>query len=178
MSPIDSLISPMSVDEWVWYSEPGRSTVPRQFPLKKVRGSAMGCAGIRCKYRCCRSPAEWVTSDPSWPAPATTLVVTTALEKRQREVEESHGDGGLVEIDAQEMPPQKRARDSVTNGILRQRSPTLGRRIPKQGFNGKPKEAGRGAERLTTPSVQGIYHQSSRDGWRKLQTDTLLRGVW
>ena len=43
------------------------------------------------------------------------------------------------------------------------------RRIPKQGFNGRPKEAGPGAERLTTPSVQGIYHQSLlgplQQGW-------------
>ena len=33
-------------------------------------------------------------------------------------------------------------------------------RIPKQRINGKPKEAGRGVERLATPSSQGIYHQS------------------
>jgi hypothetical protein len=33
-------------------------------------------------------------------------------------------------------------------------------RIPKQATNGKPKEAGHGAERLVTLSSQGIYHQS------------------
>jgi len=43
-------------------------------------------------------------------------------------------------------------------------------RIPKQNSNGQPKEAGRGAERLATPSLQGIYHQSLpkpsfQEGW-------------
>ena len=70
----------------------------------------MGCAGIRCKYLCLQISCRV----GHWPAPATTLVPTTALENRQREAEESHGDGGLVEIDAQEMPPQERARGSVT----------------------------------------------------------------
>ena len=91
---------------------------------------------------------------------------TVALGKRHREAEEPHGDGGLMEVDAHEMPPQKRARgSSVTDGILKAaRSAARTRhkpvaRIPRTTVNGKPKEAGRGAERLTTPNVQGIYHQ-------------------
>ena len=96
----------------------------------------------------------------------STFAPTVALGKRHREAEEPHGDGGLAEVDTHEMPPQKRARGgSVTDGILKAaRSAARTRhkpvaRIPKTTVNGKPKEAGRGAERLATPNVQGIYHQ-------------------
>jgi hypothetical protein len=89
-----------------------------------------------------------------------------ALRKRRLEVEEPHNFGDSVEVGADEMPPQKRARGgSITNGILKAAWSTARTRhkpvarIPKQELNGKPKEAGRGAERLATPNVQGIYHQ-------------------
>ncbi|KAF8477734.1 hypothetical protein DFH94DRAFT_91151 [Russula ochroleuca] len=61
------------------------------------------------------------------------------------------------------MPPQKRARGG--DGVLKTaRSTTRTRhkpvaRIPISRINDKPKEAGRGAERLATPNAQGIYHQ-------------------
>ena len=35
----------------------------------------------------------------------------------------------------------------------------MAKRTPKQQDDGKPKEAGRGAERLASPITQGIYHQ-------------------
>ena len=70
-------------------------------------------------------------------------------------------------VDTYEMPPHKRARGGdATNGILKAARSTARTRhkpvarIPITDFNGKPKEAGRGAERLTTPNAQGIYHQS------------------
>ena len=56
------------------------------------------------------------------------------LERRQREAEESHGDGGLVEINAQEMPPQKRARGSVTNGNLKAAQSDIRTQDPKARF--------------------------------------------
>ncbi|KAI0277251.1 hypothetical protein BGY98DRAFT_646740 [Russula aff. rugulosa BPL654] len=65
------------------------------------------------------------------------------------------------------MPPPKRARGGGTakgtpkaarSAARTRRKPAA--RIPKQEISCKPKEAGRGAERLATPSSQGIYHQS------------------
>ena len=69
-------------------------------------------------------------------------------------------------VDTYEIPPQKRARGGATNGILDAAWSTARTshkpvaRTPKSDFDGKPKEAGRGAERLATPNVPGIYHQS------------------
>jgi len=76
------------------------------------------------------------------------------------------------------MPPPKRDRGSkVVEGILKKAKQSTARtrdkpvaRIPKTKINGKPKEAGRGAERLATPSAHGIYHQplrgpSFQQGW-------------
>jgi hypothetical protein len=133
----------------------------------------------------CRSPAGQDASGFSWPIPAasghvasnamTTYAPTTALGKRRREAEEPQGDGGLVGINAHDVPPQKRARGG-TSGILKAKRSAAGTRhnlvarIPKTRFECKPKEAGRGAERLATPSAHGIYHQSSpgpsfQQGW-------------
>jgi hypothetical protein len=106
-----------------------------------------------------------------------TFAPIVALGKRHREAKEPQGDGGLVGIHAHEVPPQKRARGSgTTKGILKaarsaaktHHEPVA--RIPKQRIDDKPKAAGRGAERLATPSAQGIYHQplpgpSSQRGW-------------
>ena len=65
-----------------------------------------------------------------------------------------------------ELPPWKRARGGeTTKGILKAaRSAARSRhkpvaRIPKTKNSDKPKAVGRGAERLATPSAQGIYHQ-------------------
>jgi hypothetical protein len=99
-----------------------------------------------------------------------------ALGKRRREAEEPHSSGDPVGIDTPEIPPPKRARGSgATSGNLKAaRSAARTRhkpeaRNPSKKINGKPKEAGRGAERLATPSAQGIYHQSSlgplQQGW-------------
>jgi hypothetical protein len=71
-----------------------------------------------------------------------------------------------VGIQTHEVPPQKRARaGGTTKGILKaaqsaartHHEPVA--RIPKQRLASKPKAVGRGAERLATPSAQGIYHQ-------------------
>ena len=65
-----------------------------------------------------------------------------------------------------DVPPQKRARGR-TSGILEAKRSTarthhnLVVRIPEKGISDKPKEAGRGAERLATPIAHGFYHQSS-----------------
>ena len=88
-----------------------------------------------------------------------------ALGKRPREAEEPHGDGSRVDI--HQIPPEKRARgDGISNEIpkaaqstARTRHKPVAKRIPETSFNGKPKEAGRGAERLASPNTQGIYHQ-------------------
>ena len=93
----------------------------------------------------------------------------TALGKRRREAEELLGDGGMAGTHTHEMPPPKRARDGragAEKGILKAaRSAARTRhkpatRIPKQNIKGKPKEVGRGAERLATPNSRGIYRQS------------------
>ena len=125
-----------------------------------------------------RFPAEWGTSESSWPAPTATIVPTVALGKRQREAEEPHGNGdpGPVGVDTSEIPPPKRARGSgATSGNLKAaRSAARTRhkpeaRNPIYRISGKPKEAGRGAERLATPNAQGIYHRSLlgplQQGW-------------
>ena len=65
------------------------------------------------------------------------------------------------------MPPLKRARGGETakgnpkaaRSAARTRYKPVAR-ILKTRITDKPKEAGRGAERLATPSSQGIYHQS------------------
>jgi hypothetical protein len=87
------------------------------------------------------------------------------------------GDGGTAGTHTHEMPPPKRARGGETaEGVLKaERSVARTRRkpaarIPKALTNYKPKEAGRGAERLATPNSQGIYHQflpgpSFQQGW-------------
>ena len=111
----------------------------------------------------------------AWSTPATFS--TVAPGKRHREAEEPQGDGGLVGIHTHELPPLKRARGAgKAKGILKAaRSAARTRqkpaaRIPKQMLNGKPKKAGRGAERLATSNSQGIYHQllpgpSFQQGW-------------
>ena len=123
----------------------------------------------------CRFPAECGTSESPWPAPAATVVPTVALGKRRREAEEPHGDEDPVGIDTPEIPPPKRARGGSANGILKTARSTARTshktvaRTQKTKIDGKPKEAGRGAERLATPNAQGIYHQSSlgplQQGW-------------
>ena len=76
-----------------------------------------------------------------------------------------------------DVPPQKRARGGRTAEGIPNAAQSVARtrdkpaaRIPRQGIDDKPKAAGRGAERLATPSAQGIYHQplpgpSFRQGW-------------
>jgi hypothetical protein len=106
-----------------------------------------------------------------------TFAPAAALGKRRREADRPLGDEGPVEAQTHEMPPPKRARGGGTamgspkaarSAARTRRKPAA--RIPKQQLNGKPKEAGRGAERLATPSSQGIYHQplpgpSFQQGW-------------
>jgi len=112
---------------------------------------------------------------------------TVALGKRCREAEEPHGNEGLG-INTHEIPRQKRTRGGgATNGILNAaRSVARARhkpvaRIPKAKISRKPKEAGRGAERLVTPNAQGVYHQSSpgpsfQQGWAAEAADGQL--IW
>jgi hypothetical protein len=97
--------------------------------------------------------------------------------------------GGPAGTDSHEMPPAKRAKGGGTaRGILKAtRSAARTRhkpvaRIPKASISSKPKEAGRGAERLATPSSQGIYHQSlpgpsSQQGWAVDAADGKLTWV-
>ena len=128
-----------------------------------------------------------------WPVPAAsnhvasnataTNTTATALGKRRREdqAEEPRGYGGLVGINTRNVPPRKRARGG-TSGILKAKRSTaktrhnLVARIPETKLDNKPKEAGRGAERLATPNAHGIYHQSSlgpsfQQGWAVDPTD-------
>jgi hypothetical protein len=94
-----------------------------------------------------------------------TFASAVALGKRRREAEQPLDDEGPG-TQTGEMPPPKRARGGGTErGILKARSaartrPKPGARFPRSKIDDKPKEAGRGAERLATPSSQGIYHQS------------------
>ena len=76
------------------------------------------------------------------------------------------GDGSLVWVHNHEVPPRKRARGSgrtkgipkgAQSGASTSHEPVA--RIPRTKINDKPK-AGRGAERLATPSAQGVYHQT------------------
>jgi hypothetical protein len=91
-----------------------------------------------------------------------TFVSAVALGKRRREADQPLGDGGTASTHSEEMPPHKRARGGrADRGILKgktRRKPAA--RILKQQIDCKPEEAGRGAERLATPSSQGIYYQS------------------
>ena len=69
-------------------------------------------------------------------------------------------------INVRDVPPQKRARCRTSEILGEKRSMARTRhntvaRIPESITNDKPKEAGRGAERLATPSAHGFYHQSS-----------------
>ena len=116
--------------------------------------------------------------------PATSAPIS-ALSKRRRD--ESHGDGALVANDSYEMPLKKRVRGGKANGILKAaRSVARTRhkpvaRIPKRRIDSKPKEAGRGAERLATPNAQGIHHRSSlgpsfQQGWAVEAADGQL--IW
>ena len=86
------------------------------------------------------------------------------------------------------MSPSKQARGGETaKGIPKaaqstardRRKPAV--RIPKSSNNDKHKEAGRGAERLTTPSSQGIYRQClpgpSFQDWAVETTDGTLTWV-
>jgi len=64
------------------------------------------------------------------------------------------------------MPPQKRARWRALDGA-RKKARSVAKtchkpvaRTPKTRISNKPKEAGRGAERLAIPNAPGIYHQS------------------
>ena len=100
----------------------------------------------------------------------TKTFAAAALGKRRREAEQPLDDGGPAGNHTQEMPPPKRARGGGSRGTAKgipkaPRSAARTRhkpaaRIPESKINNKPKEAGRGAERLATPSSQGIYHQS------------------
>lgn len=131
------------------------------------------------------SQTGWDTGEFSRPSPyALDHVVPNvtepmvALGKRHREAEKHQVDEGLMGIHTHEVPPQKRARASgtTTKGILKaaqsaartHHEPVA--RIPRTNVDNKPKAAGRGAERLATPSAQGIYRQplsgpSFQQGW-------------
>jgi hypothetical protein len=96
--------------------------------------------------------------------------------KRHHNAEESYGDVGQVVAENCEGPPHKRVRGEASGGILEaaqsmvrtHRWPET--RVPTIKNNDTSKEAGRGAERLTTPNAQGVYHHSlrgpnSQQGW-------------
>jgi hypothetical protein len=147
----------------------------------------------------CRSPAGWDPSGLSWTIPASPVDVTSnvtetfapapALGKRRREAEPPLGDGGPAGTTTHDIPPPKRARGGgkakgipkAARSAARTRSKPAAR-IPKHKIDNKPKEAGRGAERLATPSSQGIYHQSLpgpsfQQGWAVEAADGKLTWV-
>ncbi len=112
-----------------------------------------------------------------------TTMTTRASGKRRHD----DGEVALVVTNGHEKPPQKRVRRGRENGIPKaarstprtRRKPVA--RIPKQGMNSKPKEAGRGAWRLATPDSQGIHHQSLlgpslQQGWAEEAADGQL--IW
>jgi hypothetical protein len=81
----------------------------------------------------------------------------------KRRYDEFHGDEPEI-IDNPE-PSQKRVRGGKANEILeaarsvaRTRHKAVAR-IPDSNVNSKPKEAGRGAERLATPILQGLHYR-------------------
>ena len=125
----------------------------------------------------------WATNEVAWPIPvAPEPSATTALGKRRHD--EAHGD---EETDNRDTLPQKRVRGGQANGILKAaRSATRTRhkpvaRIPKTKINVEPKQAGRGAERLTIPSSLGIHRQSLlgpslQQGWAEEAEDGQL--IW
>ena len=107
-----------------------------------------------------------------------------ALGKRPREAEEPRGDEGRVDI--HQIPPKKRARGGASNGVpkaARTASRTRhkpGARTPKARNDYKSKESGRGAERLATPSAQGLYNQTLlghlQQGWAEEGPDGSM--IW
>ena len=94
--------------------------------------------------------------------PATASTSDVARGKRRRDAEESYSNGVLV-VDV--MPPHKRVRRGPCNGnpeaVWSGASThcTSETRIPTEN-NEISKEAGRGAEGLATPNVQGVSHHS------------------
>jgi hypothetical protein len=124
---------------------------------------------------------EWSTNELALPFPTATSVATVATHKRPREEGVSHSDEVTVVTDTHDMPPQKRARVGTKAKVSAARTrhkPAA--RIPRN-LNDKPKEAGRGAERLATPNAQGIYRQSLlgpslQQGWAAEAADGQL--IW
>jgi hypothetical protein len=108
----------------------------------------------------CRSSAEWDIGQVYWPTPEAlaTSAPVSALGKRRWE--EPHGVGAPTD-----MPPQKRGRGGEAEGILEatrsaaRTSHEPVARIPITTINYEPKEAGRGAERLVTPNMQGFHRR-------------------
>ena len=106
-----------------------------------------------------------------------TFTPAVALGKCRHKAEQPLDDGGPAGTSTHEMPPPKRARGGETvKGILKAtRSGARTRnkpaaRIPKTAGSNVPKDTGRGAERLATPSWKGIHHQplpgpSFQQGW-------------
>ena len=109
-----------------------------------------------------RYPVEWATEKVALPIPTATFMPTVPINKRHFEAEKFHSDEDPVGVDTHDMPLQKRARGTTSNEILRAKGSVAGSRhkpvarFPKTRTSNKPKEAGRGAERLATPNTQGI----------------------
>ena len=125
--------------------------------------------------RACRLPAEWGAGGPSLltPAAPVTSAPTAALGKRRWDEFFSDEIRGAIDYP---VASQKRVRDEKVNGILRASGSIVRTchkpvaRIPETRVISKPKEVGRGAERLATPNPQGIYQQplpgpSVQQGW-------------
>lgn len=103
--------------------------------------------------------------------PATTCMSNVTNGKRRRDAEESYGNEVVVDV----MPPKKRVRAGPCNGDLEAAwSGARAHRTPETRVSTKnksiSKEAGRGAEGLATPNVQGVYHcsllgLSFQQGW-------------
>ncbi len=117
-------------------------------------------------------------------ASASTPVPPVAFGKCCRG--EPNGDGAPGAPYNYEMPPPNRVRGGEATGILAARPTTRSRhqpaaRITGPRINNGAKKAGREAEKLATPNLQGSHHQSSlgprfQQGWAEEDADGQL--IW
>ena len=137
------------------------------------RGESASIINTACRYPAASSVSA--TAGNVEVVPATTSVSDVSHGKRRHDAEESYGNGVPV---ADVMPPHKRVRGGPCNGLGNLEATCSGastrtHRMPDMvptSNKDTPKDARRGAEGLTNPNVQGVYHhsllgQSFEQGW-------------
>ncbi|KAI0298511.1 hypothetical protein BC826DRAFT_1121796 [Russula brevipes] len=113
-----------------------------------------------------RSPVGWMLGGSSVPTP-TLVLPQVVLGKRPRGEDESPDDGGSEDDCGHGLRPRKKGRPqtAITNGVLEAGGSTNwthhipAARTPPE-TTSKSKAAGHGAERLVTPTAQGVCHRS------------------